>query len=108
MGSFLLGGKGNQVGGVRRHDLILAPVEIAQGDRHVVGGAYIEADGQAMKFPHGDVFRTAPDQLFPCAENFRADESGHVVHMEPCSPGMQQAFPRSHASRGNGMPSAEL
>ena len=84
----VLCGQCDQVNWVGRHDLVLAPVQVFQADRHVQGGADIQTDGQSMEFAHGDIFQAAPHQLFAALEDLRPDESGHIVDMEPGAPGL--------------------
>ena len=79
----VLGGQGNQVRGIGRHELILAPVQIIQADRHVQRRTDVQTKHQSVELAHGDIFQAAAHQLFASPENLRPDEAGHIVDVEP-------------------------
>src|SRR4029450_540253 len=75
----VLGGQGDEVDRAGRHDLILAPVQVFQGHRHVQRRANVQADGQAMQLRHDDVFEAASDQLLAAPEDLGPYEPGYIV-----------------------------
>ncbi len=79
----VLGRQPHEVGGVDRHDLIDAPVEVVEVHLHVQRGADVEADGQAVQLAHHRVLEAAAHQLLARAEHLGADEAGHVVEVHP-------------------------
>ena len=79
----VLGGQGDEVDRAGRHDLILAPVQVIQGHRHMQCRTDVQADGQAVQLPHDDVFEATPDQLLAALEHLGPYEPGDIVDVEP-------------------------
>ena len=92
----VFGGQRHQIGGIGRHDLVLAPIQVVEADRHVQRRADIQADGQPMELAHGDVLKAAPDQLLPALEDLRPNEAGNIVDVKPCSLGLYLCELYSH------------
>ena len=78
--------QGHEIRRVRRHDLVDAPVEIIQVDRHVQRRADVEPDGEAMELAHNRVLEAAAHELLAGPEDLRTDESSYVVHVNPGPP----------------------
>jgi hypothetical protein len=73
----------HQIRRVGGHYLVLAPVQIVERNVHVQRRADIQADRQAVQLAHDDIFQAAAHQLLARAEDFGADESGHIVQVDP-------------------------